>query len=93
MKIDILTKEDLEEIKSLLHEVLPLVRQMKSEEQRKWIRGKEVQDLLGISNTKLNDLRNRGKLTFTQFGNMYYYDSESINEELNRNRVKCRDCA
>jgi uncharacterized protein YacL (UPF0231 family) len=93
MKIDILTKEDLEEIKSLLHEVLPLVRQMKSEEQRKWKRGKEVQELLGISNTKLNDLRNRGKLTFTQFGNMYYYDSESINEELNRNRVKCRDCA
>ena len=93
MKIDIVTKDDLEEIKSLLHEVLPVVRQMKSDEQRKRIRGKEVQDLLGISNTKLNDLRNSGKLTFTQFGNMYYYDSESILEELNRNRVKCRDCA
>ena len=91
MKIELLTKEDLEEIKSLLHQVLPLVNQPLKEES-KWIRGKDVQKILGISNTKLQSLRQSGKLTFTEFGNMYYYDIETIKAELERKQVKCREC-
>lgn len=93
MQINILTKEDLDEIRSLLNEVLPLVKQQNVSAYRKWIRGKEVQKLLGISNTKLNNLRNSGKLTYTEYGNMYYYDTDSILAELERNLIKCRECA
>ena len=53
---------------------------------------KEVQEILGISNTKLQDLRQSGKLTFSQFGNIYYYDIQQVMKELEKNKVKCRDC-
>lgn len=91
MNIELLTKEDLAEIKSLITQIIPTINQPLREDS-KWIRGKEVQKLLGISNTKLQSLRQSGKLTFTKFGDMYYYDVEQVLAEMERNQVKCREC-
>lgn len=91
MNIELLTKEDLAEIKSLLNEALPYLKS-NSKQELKWVRGKDVESILNISNTKLQSLRQSGKLTYTKFDNLYYYDLESINAELERNQVKCREC-
>jgi hypothetical protein len=94
MNIELLTKEDLAEIKLLLLEALPSLKQNTVHAiNPKWIRGSRVQELLGISNTKLQDLRQSGKLTFTKFGNIYYYDIDQVFAEMERNKVKCRECA
>jgi hypothetical protein len=90
MKIEIATKQDLEEIKSLLMSLIP--QSKSSDEGRKWIRGSEVQEYLGISNTKLHELRQSGKLTFSKYGNIYYYDINSVLAEIERNKVLCRVC-
>jgi hypothetical protein len=90
MKIEIATKQDLEEIKSLLMSLIP--HSKSSDEGRKWIRGSEVQEYLGISNTKLHELRQSGKLTFSKYGNIYYYDINSVLAEIERHKVLCRGC-
>jgi hypothetical protein len=91
MKIEIATKQDLEEIKSLLMSLIP--QSKSTQEGKKWIRGSEVQEYLGISNTKLHELRQSGKLTFSKYGNIYYYDINSVLAEIERNKVLCKHCA
>ena len=91
MNIPIITIADLLELKESIIETIknelsgPLSN-------RKWLRGKEAQEMLGISNSKLQDLRIKKEITYTSFGNMYYYDIESVIHNMDANKVLCKQC-
>jgi hypothetical protein len=92
MKIDLVTEEHFNRFKAEM--IAAMTDLIQNERQpRQWLKGAEVKELLQISTTKLTDLRVNGALTFTLYGNMYYYDINSVYEQMEKNKVKCRECA
>ena len=92
MKIDLVTEEHFNRFKAEM--IAAMTDLIQNERQpRQWLKGAEVKELLQISTTKLTDLRVNGALTFTLYGNMYYYDINSVYEQMERNKVLCRHCA
>jgi hypothetical protein len=92
MKIDLVTEEHFNKFKAEM--IAAMTDLLQNERQpRQWLKGAEVKELLQISTTKLTDLRVNGALTFTLYGNMYYYDIKSVYEQMERNKVLCRHCA
>jgi hypothetical protein len=92
MKIDLVTEEHFSKFKA---EMIAAMTDLLQNERnpRQWLKGAEVKEMLQISNSKLTDLRVNGALTFTLYGNMYYYDINSVYEQMEKNKVKCRECA
>jgi hypothetical protein len=92
MKIDLVTEEHFNKFKAEM--IAAMTDLIQNERQpRQWLKGAEVKELLQISTTKLTDLRVNGALTFTLYGNMYYYDINSVYEQMEKNKVLCRHCA
>ena len=92
MKIDLVTEEHFSKFKAeMIETITGLIQNERNP--RQWLKGAEVKELLQISTTKLTDLRVRGALSFTLYGNMYYYDIQSIYQQMEKNKVKCRECA
>ena len=92
MKIDLVTEEHFNNFKAEM--IAAMTDLIQNERQpRQWLKGAEVKELLQISTTKLTDLRVNGALTFTLYGNMYYYDINSVYEQMEKNKVLCRHCA
>ena len=92
MKIDLVTEEHFNKFKAEM--IAAMTDLIQNERQpRQWLKGAEVKELLQISTTKLIDLRVNGALTFTLYGNMYYYDIKSVYEQMEKNKVLCRHCA
>ena len=92
MKIDLVTEEHFNRFKAEM--IAAMTDLIQNERQpRQWLKGAEVKELLQISTTKLTDLRVNGALTFTLYGNMYYYDISSVYEQMEKNKVLCRHCA
>lgn len=86
MAIEVLTKEDLNQFKTeLLSEISQLVR-ANPQTKQKWLKSKEVLELLTISPGTLQNLRINGTLTFTKIGGTIYYDQDDINKILERNK-------
>lgn len=86
MAIEVLTKEDLNQFKTeLLAEMAKLVNATPQNKQ-KWLKSKEVLDLLTISSGTLQNLRINGTLTFTKIGGTIYYDQDDINKILEQNK-------
>ena len=92
MKIDLVTEEHFSKFKAEMIETITSLIQNERQPKR-WLRGTEVREMLQISNSKLTDLRVNGALTFTTYGNMFYYDRQSIYEQMEKNKVLCRHCA
>jgi hypothetical protein len=82
MKIDIITKEDLELFKQeLLSEIRILV---KHDPMKQWITSRELRELLSLSASSLQNLRNSSEIRGTKIGGKYYYklsDIEDLFEE------------
>lgn len=86
MAIEVLTKEDLNQFKTeLLSEISQLVC-ANPQNKQKWLKSKEVLELLTISPGTLQNLRINGTLTFTKIGGTIYYDQDDINKILERNK-------
>lgn len=86
MAIEVLTKDDLNQFKSeLLAEITQLVVASPQPKQ-KWLKSKEVLDLLTISPGTLQNLRINGTLSFTKIGGTIYYDHEDIIKILETNK-------
>lgn len=82
MNIDILTKEDLQEFKvELLEEIKKLI-DIKSSENKSWLRTTEVKELLKISTGTLQNLRINGILSYTRIGGTLYYKYKDIERLL-----------
>ncbi len=52
-----------------------------------WLSKDEAKAYLGCSDDFLERLRNEAQVSFSQFGKMIWYDLQSINRFLAKNRV------
>ena len=88
MSATIITTDDLREFKlELLEEIQALLLKQYSTTSKKWLRSKEVRELLGISPGTLQNLRINGTLPYTKIGGVLYYDEEEINAVLEKNKI------
>ena len=92
MSILVITAEDLErQLQKVVDEVKSAVTNNDSSNVR-WIRSKQVKELLGISDSKLQTMRINRSITYSQIDGTYFYDKESILSLLEQNKVLCEHC-
>lgn len=84
MKIDIITKEDLQIFKTELLEEIKNLLQVKNSEKKLLLRSTEVKELLKISTGTLQNLRVNGTLSYTRIGGTLYYNYKDIEQLLNK---------
>lgn len=86
-KIVVLTKEDFDRFKEeLLNEVKSLFET--NIEKKKWIRSKEVRELLGISDGTLQTLRINKTIPAYRLDSTWFYRREEIVEVMEKNRIR-----
>ena len=85
MAIEVITREDLDEFRTLLLNDLKEILQSKPEQTKQWLKSNEVRKLLNISPGTLQNLRINGTLTFTKIGGIMYYNYSDIEKVLNGN--------
>ncbi|MEK0337328.1 MAG: helix-turn-helix domain-containing protein [Nitrosopumilus sp.] len=79
------TLEDLERMKNEIIQALKEVSRSNSTSEKKWIRSKEVREILSISSSTLQTMRIRGKIPFSKISGIIYYPVEGIQKLLNKN--------
>ncbi len=85
MKIEFITKKDLEDFKK---ELMGVVKSYRNEEEpKKWLRSKEVRKMLGISPGTLQNMRIQGNIPFSKIGGTLFYDYGEIDKILNENKI------
>ncbi|MDM1519356.1 helix-turn-helix domain-containing protein [Myroides odoratimimus] len=81
MKVEFITKEDLEifkqEIITEIRRYSPFNRK-KDQEIKQWIKSYEVRKLLGISSGTLQNMRINGTIPFKKIGGLMFYRYEDI---------------
>lgn len=87
MAIEIITKEDLNEFRTLLLNDLKEILQSKPDETKQWLKSNEVRKLLNISPGTLQNLRVNGTITYTKIGGILYYASADLDKLLEANKV------
>lgn len=88
MTVAIVTKEDLQEFKTdLLNDIKKLLQSGETTYNKKWLKSKEVIELLKISPGTLQTLRINGTLTYTKIGGTFYYENTDIEKLLKTNKV------
>ena len=86
MAIEVITKDDLNEFRhELLKEITGIINSSPQKNQ-KWLKSKEVRELLQISHGTLQNLRINGSLTFSKVGGTIYYANEDIEKLMNRTK-------
>ena len=78
MNIDILTKNDMDELRQLLVSDLKETIGSNNYEMTDWIRSAEVQDILKCSSSTLQNFRANNILPYTKLGGTLYYDKSEI---------------
>ena len=87
MAIEVITREDLNEFRTLLLSDLNTLLNSKPQQQKLWLKSNEVRKLLNISAGTLQNLRINGTLTYTKIGGIMYYDNSDIDKLLSDNKV------
>ena len=87
MAVEVITREDLNEFRSLLLNDLKEIIHSKPQQVKQWLKSKEVRKLLNISPGTLQNLRINGTLTYTKVGGIMYYDNADIEKLLQGNKV------
>jgi hypothetical protein len=86
-------KQDLiHEVRLILQDSLKQVDEKKEEKknEKSWLKSNQVQRMLAISPSTLQNLRLTGKIPYTKIGGVIFYPKEDINQLLEskiRNRV------
>jgi hypothetical protein len=88
MAIEVITREDLNEFRSLLLNDLKEILQSKPEQTKQWLKSNEVRKLLNISPGTLQNLRINGTISYTKIGGILYYSSADLDKLLEANKVE-----
>ena len=88
MAIEVITREDLNEFRTLLLSDLNAMFNSKPKEQKLWLKSNEVRKLLNISAGTLQNLRVNGTLTYTKIGGILYYSSNDLEKVIETNKVE-----
>lgn len=84
MAVEIITREDLNEFRSLLLNDLKEIINSKPQQTKQWLKSNEVRKLLNISPGTLQNLRINGTLSYTKVGSIIFYNYDDINKMLHR---------
>lgn len=87
MAIEVITREDLNEFRTLLLSDLNTMFNSKPQQQKQWLKSNEVRKLLNISPGTLQNLRINGTLSYTKIGCILYYPYQDIEKLLEHNKV------
>ena len=87
MAIEVITREDLNEFRTLLLSDLSEMLKSKSQQQKQWLKANEVRKLLNISPGTLQNLRINGTLSYTKIGGIIYYAYSDLMKVLEQNKV------
>jgi hypothetical protein len=88
MAIEVITREDLNEFRTLLLSDLNAIINSKPQQQKQWLKSSEVRKLLNISPGTLQNLRVNGTITYTKIGGILYYASNDLDKALETNKVE-----
>jgi hypothetical protein len=89
MEIELVTLSDLENLKKeILFEIRKMLSGKREEPEKKWLKSREIQQLLGISPGTLQTLRNRAMIPFTRLGGVIYYNREEVKKVLEKPETK-----
>ena len=88
MAIEVITREDLNEFRTLLLSDLNTMFNSKPQQQKQWLKSSEVRKLLNISPGTLQNLRVNGTITYTKIGGILYYASNDLDKALETNKVE-----
>lgn len=88
MAIEVITREDLNEFRTLLLSDLNTMFNSKPQQQKQWLKSNEVRKLLNISPGTLQNLRVNGTLTYTKIGGILYYSSNDLEKTIEINKVE-----
>ena len=88
MAIEVITREDLNEFRTLLLSDLNAIFNSKPQQQKPWLKSAEVRELLNISPGTLQNLRVNGTITYTKIGGILYYASNDLDKVLETNKVE-----
>jgi len=87
MAAEIITVEDLQVFKTeLINDIKDLLKELKGQPNKKWLKSYEVRKLLNISPGTLQNLRINGTLPYTKIGGVIYYDYADIQKMLEANK-------
>jgi len=89
MSATIITLEDLRLFKiELLRDLQEIFSKVPANHsQKKYLKSREVRQILGISPGTLQNLRINGTLSFTRIGSIIFYDHDCINRLLDDNKI------
>ena len=87
MAIEVITREDLNEFRTLLLSDLNKLLNSKPQQQKQWLKSNEVRKLLKISSGTLQNLRINGTLSYTKIGGILYYANSDLENVLLTNKV------
>jgi hypothetical protein len=88
MAIEVITREDLNEFRTLLLSDLNAMFNSKPQQQKQWLKSIEVRKLLNISSGTLQNLRVNGTVTYTKIGGILYYSNADLEKLLESNKVE-----
>ena len=89
-KIEILTKDDLNEFKAELIQEFKVVIEAEAQNVQ-WLKSSETASILGISPGTLKNLRDSRSIPFSKLGGTLYYNMNDINQILLANTITCDD--
>ena len=84
MIVEVITREDLNQFRSLLLNDLKEIIQSNPQKIRQWLKSNEVRKLLKISPGTLQNLRINGTLKYKRIGGIIYYNYEDIVKMLEK---------
>lgn len=87
MAIEVITREDLNEFRSLLLNDIKELLKPNIQPAKQWLKSKEVRKLLNISPGTLQTLRINKTLSYTKIGGILYYNIADIEKLLSANKV------
>lgn len=83
---EIVTKSDLLQVKAELITALKETISQMDKTSKKWLKSAEVQEMLGLSASGLQNLRISGTIPFTKLSGIIYYDYSDIVNILEKNK-------
>jgi hypothetical protein len=87
MTFEIITKQDLKDLKKDIIKEISLILEGKTEK-KEWLKSSEVKEMLGISDGTLQNLRINGTLPHTKIGGTIYYEYVDVVAILKINKTK-----
>lgn len=85
MNVEFITKADLDQFKNEISE--NLTTSIKDLQPKKWLRSKEVRQMLGISSGTLQNMRIHGHIKYSKIGGTLFYEYNDLVEVLNESKT------